>query len=292
MSGPIVVVHGGAGEWPDGTDAAVAACAAAAEAGLRSLSRGSAVDAVVAAVRLLEDAPCCNAGTGAALTRDGTVELDASVMDGSTMRSGAVACLPPFRHPIDVARSVMDDGRYHLLVGSGAAEFAVAHRHDPVSAEQLITPERLAELAELRSRAGNTVGAVALDKAGRLAAATSTGGVAGHHPGRVGDVPIVGAGTYAAPRAACSCTGDGEAFARACAAFSLVEGCPDYVGMDAAAALRHIRSTFRGTGGVIFLGIDGAVAVAHSMRFMPHAIARSVSDITAAASTPGGALDA
>lgn len=267
------------------------ACAEAAEAGLRALSRGTAVDAVVEAVRVLEDAPSCNAGTGAALTRDGTVELDACVMDGSTLRSGAVACLPPFRHPIDVARSIMDDGSYHLLAGPGAADFAMRHGHVPVSPDELITPERRLELVNARSRAGNTVGAVALDHSGRLAAATSTGGVAGHHPGRVGDVPIVGAGTYATERAACSCTGDGEAFARACAAFSLVERCPGEIGADAATALRYVRSTFRGLGGVILLDRGGAVDIAHSMRLMPHAVARSAEDVSAMASTPSGALD-
>jgi L-asparaginase / beta-aspartyl-peptidase len=225
LTGPVVLVHGGAGDWREGTDEALDACRQAAEAGREALIGGSALDAVLAAVRVLEDAPILNAGTGAVLTRDGTLELDACVMDGSTLTSGAVAALSAFRHPIDVAKAVLDDGRYHLLVAEGAARFATDRGFSPVDPQRMITTKQRAELArgDGTTRAGNTVGAVALDRDGRLAAATSTGGLSGTLAGRVGDSPIVGAGTYANGQAACSCTGDGEAFARACAAFWAVE---------------------------------------------------------------------
>ena len=222
---PIVVVHGGASEWYAGTGLGRAACTRAAQAGWDALAAGgSALDAVIAAVRVVEDDPACNAGTGAVLTSRGTLELDACVMDGASLASGAVTVLPPFRHPIDVARAVLEDGRYHLLAGDGAAAFARARGFEPCDPQLMITPDRQAEF-EGRGRfdRGNTVGAVALDADGHLAAATSTGGMTGTDPGRVGDAPLVGGGTYADEHAACSCTGDGEAFARACAAFWTVE---------------------------------------------------------------------
>ena len=127
-----MVVHGGASEWYAGTELGRAACQQAARAGMNALAAGgSALDAVIAAVRVVEDDPACNAGTGAVLTSRGTLELDACVMDGASLASGAVAVLPPFRHPIDVARAVLEDGRYHLLVGEGAAAFARARGFEP-----------------------------------------------------------------------------------------------------------------------------------------------------------------
>jgi L-asparaginase / beta-aspartyl-peptidase len=273
---PVIVVHGGAGEWGGGTDAALRACARAAEAGGELLARGSALDSVIVAVRVLEDDPACNAGTGAVLTANGSLELDACVMDGSTLRSGAVACLPPFRNPIDVARAVLDDGRYHLLVGDGAASFAIGKGFSPADPDLMISDERRADIGHARSenRVGNTVGAVALDGRGKLAAATSTGGVAGTHPGRVGDSPIVGAGTYANDQAACSCTGDGEAFARGCAAFSAVTSAGDDPQAAASLILERLRTDLGGLGGLILLARTGAVGVARTMPLMPHAVLR------------------
>jgi beta-aspartyl-peptidase (threonine type) len=282
---PVIVVHGGAGDWPEGTEAGVIACITAAEAGLHVLSNASALDAVVTAVRVLEDAPACNAGTGAALTRDETLELDASVMDGSTLASGAVACLPPFLHPIDVARSILEDRRYHLLVGEGAAKFAVSRGFAPCDSELMIVDQRRADLKlpTVTSSAGNTVGAVALDMEGRLASATSTGGVAGTDPGRVGDVPIVGAGTYANSNASCSCTGDGEAFTRACAAFWAVENAGDDPQAASSVLLARVHDQFRGRGGLIILNKTGKIGIGHSMPFMPHAVARAEEPISARA---------
>jgi beta-aspartyl-peptidase (threonine type) len=281
LSAPLIVVHGGAGDWHEGTDAGSAACVEAAQAGVAVLAqRGSALDAAAAAVRVLEDAPACNAATGAALTRAGTLELDACLMDGATLRSGAVACLPAFRHPIDVARAVLDDGRYHLLAADGAASFALAHDFSRADPQDMILAERRAEIERLRTgadstqRAGNTVGAVALDADGRLAAATSTGGVAGTEPGRIGDSPIAGAGTYANDIAACSCTGDGESFARACAAFWVVERAGDDPQSAAVRALERVQQSFAGVGGMIVLNRLGHVGIARTMALMPHAVAR------------------
>jgi L-asparaginase / beta-aspartyl-peptidase len=274
---PIVVVHGGAAEWYAGTSLGRAACRRAAQAGWETLSAGgSALDAVIAAVRVVEDDPACNAGTGAVLTSRGTLELDACVMDGASLASGAVAVLPPFRNPVDIARAVLEDGRYHLLAGDGAAAFARARGFTPCDPEVMITPERLAEF-EGRGRfdRGNTVGAVARDANGHLAAATSTGGIAGTDPGRVGDVPLVGGGTYADERAACSCTGDGEAFARACAAFWTVENAADGAQTAAERSVARVLKRFGGYGGLILLDNCGDVGIARSASAMPHAIARS-----------------
>jgi len=279
---PIVVVHGGASEWYSGTGPGRAACRRAAEAGYAGLAAGgTALDAVVAAVRVIEDDPVCNAGTGAVLTSHGTLELDACVMDGSSLASGAVAVLPPFLHPIDVARAVLEDGRYHLLVGDGAAAFARSRGFTPCDPELMITPDRRAEI-EGRGRfdRGNTVGAVARDAGGSLAAATSTGGIAGTERGRIGDAPLVGGGTYADEHAACSCTGDGEAFARACAAFWTVENVADGAQAVAGRSVRRVLERFGGYGGLILLDRDGNVGIARSASAMPHAVARSDGSVT------------
>ncbi len=274
---PIVVVHGGASEWYAGTSEGRAACTRAATAGWAALAAGgSALDAVIAAVRVVEDDPVCNAGTGAVLTSRGTLELDACVMDGASLASGAVTVLPPFRHPIDIARAVLEDGRYHLLAGDGAAAFARARGFTPCDPALMITPERRAE-SEGRGSfdRGNTVGAVARDRHGHLAAATSTGGMVGTDPGRVGDAPLVGGGTYADEHGACSCTGDGEAFARACAAFWTVEHVAGGAQTAAERSVARVLTRYGGYGGLILLDKDGDVGIARSASAMPHAIARS-----------------
>jgi beta-aspartyl-peptidase (threonine type) len=278
---PIVVVHGGASEWYAGTSLGRAACRRAAQAGWDALAAGgTALDAVIAAVRVVEDDPACNAGTGAVLTSRGTLELDACVMDGASLASGAVGVLPPFRNPIDIARAVLEDGRYHLLVGDGAAAFARARGFESCDPELMITPDRRAESAGRGSfERGNTVGAVARDADGHLAAATSTGGMAGTEPGRVGDVPLVGGGTYADEHAACSCTGDGEAFARACAAFWTVEHVGDGAQAAAERSVARVLKRYGGYGGLILLDRDGEVGIARSASAMPHAIARDGSVI-------------
>jgi L-asparaginase / beta-aspartyl-peptidase len=279
---PIVVVHGGASEWYAGTELGRAACRRAAEAGWEALAAGrSALDAVIAAVRVVEDDPVCNAGTGAVLTSRGTLELDACVMDGASLASGAVAVLPPFRHPIDIARAVLEDGRYHLLVGDGAAAFARSRGFTPCDPEDMITDDRRAESEGRASfERGNTVGAVARDADGQLAAATSTGGMTGTIPGRVGDVPLVGGGTYADEHAACSCTGDGEAFARACAAFWTVENVAGGAQEAARRSVTRVLTRYGGYGGLILLDKAGDVGIARSASAMPHAIARADGTVT------------
>jgi len=279
---PLVVVHGGASEWYAGTSPGRAACQRAARAGWEALADGgTALDAVIAAVRVVEDDPACNAGTGAVLTSRGTLELDACVMDGASLASGAVAVLPPFRNPVDIARAVLEDGRYHLLAGEGAAAFARARGFKPCDPELMITPERRAEFDGRGSfERGNTVGAVARDANGSLAAATSTGGIAGTIPGRVGDAPLVGGGTYADERAACSCTGDGEAFARACAAFWTVENSAGGAQAAAERSVERVRKRYGGYGGLILVNAAGDVGIARSASAMPHAIARADGSVT------------
>ena len=165
--------------------------------------RGSALDAVVAAVNSLEDNPVFDAGIGSVLTEDGTVEMDAMIMDGATLGAGSVAGLRDIRHPIDLARLVMEKTPHVLMIGEGAQRLADKYHVERLTQDKLVTDEARQELAEwlkkkkLASRGHDTVGAVALDHKGNIAAATSTGGVTGKLVGRVGDVPIVGSGGYA-----------------------------------------------------------------------------------------------
>lgn len=272
---PVIAVHAGAGEWSDDADNGIAACVEALDAGVEALVSGaSALDAVVEAVRVFESNPQCNAGTGAVLTANGDLELDASVMDGSSLRSGAVGALPSFEHPVDIARAVLEDGRYHLLTGDGAAQFAQARGFDRTDPERMITERRRAELRQGIHTTGNTVGAVACDQRGHLASATSTGGIAGTEPGRLGDTPIVGAGTYANAHAACSCTGHGEAFARACAAFWATEHVRKGAQRTADDAVAKVRDDFGGYGGLILLDAHGNVGISRTAANMPHGIGR------------------
>lgn len=267
-----LIVHAGAGAWDRPRHGADEACRRAVAAGLEILADGgTATDAAVAAVTVLEDDPACNAGTGAVPTTAGTYELDACVMDGHRRASGAVGCLTGWANPVRVARAVLEDGRFHLLVGDGAAEFARAHGHPPDGTVRVV-PDTSPEATDR----GNTVGAVALDTSGRLAAATSTGGVPGQVPGRVGDTPVVGAGTFADDRAACSCTGDGESFARACTAFWAVDRAAGAASVPAAAdaALARTRDEWGGTGGLILVRADGAAAVARTTPAMAYAQGR------------------
>ena len=261
MAGFAIVVHGGAGGAPRSTERVErlrAGAAAAIEAGHAVLvAGGRAVDAVQAAVLVLEDDPAYNAGRGAALTDDGGVELDAAVMEGTGRRAGAVAALRGVRNPVLAARAVMEEGREVLLVGAAAASLAR-------SAGLELCPEEwfLARDEPARSTAG-TVGAVARDRDGRLAAATSTGGKPGQRTGRVGDTPVIGAGTWADDATvAVSCTGDGEASIRVAMAHE-VQALVEHAGRsleEACAAALATMGRFGGDGGLIAVGADGAVA--------------------------------
>ena len=209
---PVIVVHGGAGKIPEADNGAqFEGCEIAARAGWQILEDdGSALDAVQAAVEVLENDPRFNAGTGATLNADGGVQLDASLMDGATLSAGAVACVNRVRNPIRLARRILDDSRHVLLVAEGAHRFAEAHGIALCDPRELITEEQLRR----NTPSPGTVGAVALDASGSLAAATSTGGRRGALPGRVGDSALIGCGTYADNRGAVSCTGVGEAIIR------------------------------------------------------------------------------
>lgn len=268
-----ILVHGGAGDTPVSLDQ-IEGCERAADAAAVILAGGgSALDAVEHAVLALEDHPLLNAGTGAFLNEEGGIELDASIMAGD-LRGGAVAALPPFAHPIAVARRVMEATRHVLLVGEGAARFAREQGFVPAPLEALVT-----EYARERWRAaqrrpepfGGTVGAVARDVHGRVASATSTGGTIGKRVGRVGDSAILGAGTFADETlGACSTTGYGEAMIKVGLARWAVEALGrTSTPQDAAnAALAMLKARTEGTGGLILVASDGRVARARSTRNM------------------------
>src|SRR5688500_203805 len=214
-----IVVHGGAGGLPrDGArvERMRVGAAAAVETGHAVLAAGgAALDAVEAAVVVLEDDPEFNAGRGAALTEYGRVELDASMMDGTTRAAGAVAAVRGVRNPSRAARAVLEEGRHVLLVGPPATEFAATGGLAFEAETWFVTERERQALANAAEPARGTVGAVARDAEGRLAAATSTGGVSGQRLGRVGDSPLVGAGTWADDSTvAVSCTGHGESIIR------------------------------------------------------------------------------
>ncbi len=218
-----VIVHGGAGDVADERVARhVSGARAAVRVAAELLRAGaSALDAVERAVMALEDDPVFNAGTGACLTSDGRIELDAAIMDGKTLAFGGVCALSPFANPIAIARRVLEGSEHVLYAGAGADAFARAHGFSPADPAAMITEAAKRKLAsalaagKAASWAGGTVGAVAIDAAGTVAAATSTGGMSAKRPGRVGDSPLPGAGTYADDEAgAVSATGHGEGIMR------------------------------------------------------------------------------
>lgn len=271
----MILVHGGAGavaaERHDRLRAGVRVAAAAGHAILAA--GGYALDAVVAAVRILEDDPEFNAGTGSALTRDGTVETDACVMDGSTNRIGAVAAVPDLANPIALALAVLEAGEHVMLAGPAALRFAAEVGIAPAPQGALITErmrDRLAVAAAHKATAsadvdpsGGTVGAVARDSHGNLAAATSTGGVVYKRSGRVGDSPIPGAGTWADRSAAISATGNGEAILRVAlargVAARVAAGIP--LREAAIASLHELRTITGGSAGLIALDTHDRVFV-------------------------------
>lgn len=275
---PVLAVHGGAGHIvPEGLGAKWAAAASqglgqSLTAGMTVLrDGGSALDAVVAAVVVLEDDERFNAGRGAVLTAGGGVEHDAAVADGATRRAGAVTCVSGVRNPVRAARAVMERTPHVLLSGAGALELARQEGLALVPSGWFVTTRRREQLARVQrgDRAesevtGGTVGAVALDVEGHLAAATSTGGRTGQLVGRIGDTPLLGAGTWADDRScAVSATGDGEAFILSAFAHE-VDALVRLAGMDLGAACQralHEVGARAGTGGCIAVGPDGTVAM-------------------------------
>ncbi|ANH74411.1 asparaginase family protein [Ralstonia insidiosa] len=309
MTTPILAIHGGAGTI---TRTAMSADKEAAyeqalndilAAGQRILvDGGSALDAVTEAVRLLEECPLFNAGKGAVLTSAGTYELDASIMDGATLAAGAVTCVKRLRNPILAARAVMERSEHVLFTSEGAEAFAQAQGLEFVEPDYYYTEARYAQWQRARQQDGmalldhdaaslmakenapidpdskfGTVGAVACDAQGRLAAATSTGGVTKKKVGRVGDTPIVGAGCFANNVAAVSCTGTGEMFIRAVAAYD-VAAQMEYAGKSLADAsddvvMRKLMA-INGRGGMIAVDAQGNVALPFNTEGMYRGFAR------------------
>jgi beta-aspartyl-peptidase (threonine type) len=279
-------MHGGAGHVAPGRIARhVEGCRTAAMAAAEVLrDGGSALDAVGRAVTVLEDDPSFNAGTGACLNADGELELDAAVMEGTRLRAGAVCALPPFLNPVAIARAVLDEGRHVLLAGAGAARFAVEHGFTPATAESMTTAAARAHWLAIHGRqapdawAGGTVGAVARDSRGGVAAATSTGGLAHKAAGRVGDSPLIGAGTYADDDGgACSFTGLGEAAIRLALAKAAADAMRSRVAPEEAArtAIRAIGERLGARGGVILVDRSGAIGWARNTETMSWAAASS-----------------
>jgi beta-aspartyl-peptidase (threonine type) len=298
---PAIVVHGGAGRVDaERAERCAEGCRIAARAGLTLIAAGgTALDAVQAAVRLLEEDPEFNAGIGSSLTREGTVEVDASIMDGTTLRVGAIAAVPALLRPVNLARAVMDDGEHVLLAGEGAWEFAREHGFVRDHAGTMIVERQRRALDEVRTRraarvrppappGGGTVGACAIDASGHVAAATSTGGIVFKRRGRVGDTPLPGCGTYADDLAgACSATGHGESIVRVTLARFAVDRLR--AGLDATAAawaaVDELATRVRGTGGVILVDAAGRIGLAHNTPGMSwaSASAASLGDVAAGA---------
>ena len=311
-SRPVIAIHGGAGTISRNSlsseqeaayhgalnDILLAAQKLLAEG-------GSAVDAVTLAVEMLEECPLFNAGHGAVFTHDETHELDAAVMDGATLAAGAVACVSHIRRPVRAARAVMVQGSHVLLVGEGAERFAEAHGLEMVAPDFFSTEFRRAQLHRAlatdrtvldhdggrpsepspppntpldENRKFGTVGAVALDAQGNLAAATSTGGMTNKRPGRVGDSPLIGAGTYADNRtAAVSCTGTGEMFIRAVTAYDVCARMA-YAGQTLEDAARttvmETLPAIDGQGGLIAVDARGNVCLPFNSEGMYRGYAR------------------
>jgi beta-aspartyl-peptidase (threonine type) len=288
----VILVHGGAGDI-DGEriPAHAAGCLAAAEVGAGVLRKGgSALDAVEAAVCALEDDPKFNAGTGACLNEEGDVELDASIMEGTSMRAGGVAALPPFKNPIAIARAVLEDGKHVLYASEGAARFASAHGFSPSTQDELRTEHALKRWHEVKANravagwAGGTVGAVACDVDGHVASATSTGGMMDKRVGRVGDSPVIGAGTYADDACgAVSTTGKGESFMRTCFALRLVDAIDPGddqldLGQLAHQHLLDMNARVGGDGGTIVVDAAGRCGFARITKTMSWGLVRDAGD--------------
>lgn len=282
----MIAVHGGCGPGPrgrGGDDPELhAALAGAVEAGSALLlGGGAALDAVEAAVQALEAFPRFNAGRGSVLTEDGDVEMDAAIMCGRDLHAGAVAAVSRVRHPIAAARAVMEGSPHVLLAGAGAEAFAGRRGLELINPREHVTERQrerwLASRGEDAPAGGaGTVGAVALDRAGDLAAATSTGGRRGQLRGRVGDSPLVGAGTYAENGCcAVSATGDGEEIVRAVAAHEVAR-LVAYRGLPLAEAcetvLRERIAPLGGEAGLIAVGPGGDVAMPFTTGVMSRAV--------------------
>lgn len=277
---PVIIVHGGAGDdFDDRVDDFRRGVAAAAQAGRAVLQRGgSAADAVEAAICVMEDDPTFDAGTGSFLNRNGEVEMDAIIMEGDSLRSGAVACIQRVKNPIKVARLVMQRTRHCLFVGAGAEAFARSVGVEEISMEELVAASSTHLLSpehrNLPDEPHDTVGAIALDAQGNLAVGTSTGGSAGKMPGRVGDSPIIGCGAYADNESgAASATGMGEDLMKIViskAACDLM-GAGMHPQLAAEEMIRKLSERTGGPGGLILMNSRGDVGSAFNTHHMARA---------------------
>lgn len=286
-----LVLHGGAWDIPEDLVAPHRdGMAAALKVGWDILkSGGPAVEAVEASIVSMEDDETFDAGRGSFINAVGEVELDASIMDGKTYRAGAVAAVQNVRNPIRLARKIMEDGEQVLLVGIGATRFAKEHRVPTCSPDFFITARELERWKEIQASErfstidafkggklpSDTVGAVAMDRQGNIVSGTSTGGTPNKYPGRVGDSPLIGCGTYADNAVGgVSCSGWGEAIIRVVLAKTVVDIMESNRG-DAEAAvkegLRILKRKTKGFGGVIAIGRDGKIATDHNTPRMARA---------------------
>lgn len=280
MSMPSLVVHGGAWRIPDAEISAhEKGISAALEAGWRILREGgTALDAVETAVVVMEDDPVFDAGRGSILNIDGSIEMDASIMDGRTFDAGAVAALRNFPNPIKIARCIMEKTEHILLTGQGCEQFALKQGFHQVPFQELLTPRELKRLELLVGddkfktedafgQKRGTVGAVALDKDGNIAAATSTGGTPKKIPGRVGDTPLIGCGTFAENGVGgVSCTGWGEAIMKVMLAREVTEAIRSGKSAQSSAekGIAVLEKRVNGLGGLICLNADGEIGIAYN----------------------------
>jgi beta-aspartyl-peptidase (threonine type) len=284
--GIAIIVHGGAGAWDQHEESllteALGACQEAAAKGRNLLIRGgTALDAVEAAVRILEDCPVLDAGRGSYPNTEGNIEMDALIMDGQTLNMGAIAAIQRVSHPISLARRVMSDSGHHFLVGAGADAFAESIGFPRCDLDDLMVGDALAHFIAAQETAttptlGDTVGAVALDLDGNLAAATSTGGTRNKRPGRVGDSPLVGCGAYADNwTAGVSATGQGEALMRVVISKRVCDFVAAGLSAQAAcdAAIRVLEERANGSGGLIAVDARGKVGFSFNTNAMPYAFA-------------------
>lgn len=285
---PIVLVHGGAGTISeDRIPGKYRGSKLAARVGYQVLmNNGSVLDAVEQAVRIMESDSNFNAGYGSVLNYDGVVEMDASIMDGATLLAGCVAGVQDVLHPITLARRVMEKTRHNFLAGEGLVNFTRQEGIEILSPPGQLVTQRSKDALEAWKESsetfsigeGGTVGAVAIDKDGNIAAATSTGGLTGKHPGRVGDTPILGAGTYADNMlGGISVTGDGDVIMKVSLAYDILKRM-EYlgVGIEKAAedALTAMSNRLDGTAGIVALDAEGNIGIAFNSEQMSWAYQR------------------
>lgn len=284
---PVLVVHGGAWAMPDDmVDAHIQGVTNALSAGWRVLERGgSALDAVEEAVVIMEDDETFDAGRGSFLNRDGRVQLDALIMDGATLRAGGVGCVEHLRNPVRAARKILSESPHVYFVGEGAEKFAAEHGVSLCKNEELVIPREVERLRAYQAQANSvgkemfeegshdvtishdTVGAVALDSSGNIAAATSTGGTLNKAPGRLGDSSLIGCGCYADNEsAAASTTGWGEPIMKLVLAKWTADriaagNMPEW---SAKEAMNYLKQRLNGHGGIIILNRLGQIGIAHN----------------------------